>query len=65
MACTAAHALFTNVRLQDLPQARAPTTSLLLLLTMLVRDSANYKVRGTRFKAQSILLGWIRPVMGL
>jgi hypothetical protein len=44
MACTAAHALFTNPQLQALPQARAPTASLLLLLTMLVRDSANFKV---------------------
>lgn len=49
MACAAAHALFTNAQLQALPQARQPTTSLLLLLTMLVRDSANFKVRGLCF----------------
>ena len=44
MACSAVHALFTNTQLQALPQAHPPISSLLLLLTMLVRDSANFKV---------------------
>lgn len=45
MACASAHVLFSQPQLQALQEARAPTSSLLLLLTMLVRDCANFKVR--------------------